>query len=167
MKQVSYYMFETAIGLCGIAWSGNSHCGNAPAVAFFQLPEATPQRTKNRIACNAGAIRAEVPPRAIFKVIERIICHFEGSPQDFRDIALDLEESGAFARRVYGAARKIPAGKTRTYGELAKLAGKPGAARAVGHALGKNPIPLIIPCHRILAAGGKLFEELGQEAADA
>jgi len=62
---------------------------------------------------------------------------------------------GPFAQQVYEAARRIPAGQTATYGELAKAVDRPGAARGVGQALGKNPIPLIIPCHRVLAAGGK------------
>jgi methylated-DNA-[protein]-cysteine S-methyltransferase len=75
--------------------------------------------------------------------------------EDFSDIELDLEESPPFARQVYKAARKIPLGQTRTYGQIAKSAGSPGAARAVGHALGQNPIALIVPCHRVLAAGGK------------
>jgi len=155
MKQVAYYLFDTPIGSCGIAWSEDPDASGAPAVAFFQLPEATLKETERRIARNAGANRATAPPASIARMIERIIRHLHGEPQDFSDINLDLEECGPFARQVYQAARKIPAGKTRTYGELAKVVRNPGAARAVGQALGKNPIPLIIPCHRILAAGGK------------
>ena len=81
--------------------------------------------------------------------------HFRGDVQDFRDVALDLDGAAPFARQVYEAARRIPAGQTRTYGEVAQAVGRPAAARAVGQALGKNPVALIIPCHRILAAGGK------------
>ena len=155
MKQPSYYLFDTAIGLCGIAWSENSGLRGAPAVTFFQLPEATPKQTESRIARRAVARKALAPPPAIARAIDQIIRHLDGEPQDFRHIKLDLENAGEFAREVYEAARKIPPGKTRTYGELADIVRKPGAARAVGQALGKNPIALIIPCHRVRAAGGK------------
>lgn len=76
--------------------------------------------------------------------------------QDFRGIAVDLSGVEAFAREVYGAAREIPAGQTRTYGEIAKSLGQPSAAQEVGQALSQNPIPIIVPCHRVSAANGKL-----------
>ncbi len=81
--------------------------------------------------------------------------HLQGEIQDFRDIAIHLDAADRFARQVYEAAREIPAGETRTYGELAKALGQPGDARDVGQALARNPIALIIPCHRVVAAGGK------------
>ena len=111
--------------------------------------------TESRIVGKSGASKSDSPPRAIAEIIERVCRHFDGEIQDFSDIDLDLEESPTFARRVYKAARKIPIGQTRTYGQIAKAAGSPGAARAVGQALGQNPIALIVPCHRVLAAGGK------------
>jgi len=82
-------------------------------------------------------------------------CILGGKAQDFSDVTLDLGGTGLFARRVYEAARNIPAGETRTYGEIAKALNQPAAAQAVGQALGRNPIPLIIPCHRVVAACGK------------
>jgi methylated-DNA-[protein]-cysteine S-methyltransferase len=81
--------------------------------------------------------------------------HLEGGHQDFRDILVDLDGVGPFVRKVCEAARNITVGQTVTYAELANALGQPTAARAVGQALGKNPIPLIIPCHRVLAAHGK------------
>src|SRR4029453_17011519 len=71
-------------------------------------------------------------------------------------VALDMEQVPAFERRVYEAARRIPAGKTLSYGEIAGQLGVPGSARAVGRALGRNPFAIVVPCHRVVAAGGKL-----------
>src|SRR5690606_26601372 len=128
--------------------------GAPPAVVSFQLPDATVQATEARIARESGARPSSAPP-AIAAIIERIRRHLGGEAEDFRDIEVGLDHVGPFARQVYAAARAIPAGRTATYGEIAEAVARPGAARAVGQALGKNPIPLIIPCHRVLAAGGK------------
>lgn len=81
---------------------------------------------------------------------------FSGRPETFADIPLDLEGATPFRRTVWEAARRVPWGDTRSYGELARLAGNPRAARAVGQALGANPIPILIPCHRFIAADGGL-----------
>ena len=152
MKPSSYSLFETPLGWCGIAWSEQpEHL----ALTSFWLPEATREMTEARIEQNHGPQSANLPPLAIAGVIGRVRRHLEGKVQDFRDVRIDLTETPAFPRRVYEAARQIPAGQTRTYGELAQALGQPGSARAVGQALGRNPIPLIIPCHRVLAAGGR------------
>lgn len=148
MKQAAYSLFDTTLGWCGIAWSEHR-----PAVTLLQLPEATAEMTEARIAWATGARQAS--SAEIVQVIERVRMHLRGELQDFRDVAIDLDGVGLFARRVYEAARQIPAGETRTYGDLAQALNLPGAARAVGQALGRNPIAIIIPCHRVLAAGGK------------
>jgi O-6-methylguanine DNA methyltransferase len=150
-----YCLFETALGTCGIAWRESGDSGALAAVTFFQLPEATAEIAESRMARKSGAIRSDAPPAGISQIIERVRKHLLGDSQDFRDVTLDLQGTGAFARMVYDAARKIPAGETTTYGAIATGLGEPGAARAVGGALGANPIPLIVPCHRVLAAGGK------------
>lgn len=155
MKQVAYCLFETPLGWCGIAWSYSGQSRTPLAVCLLQLPEATAKMTELRIAERSGGRKSSVPPPPIAAVIRRVCKHLRGDIQDFQDIAIDLDSVGAFERQVYEAARTIPAGQTRAYGELAKTLGRPGAARAVGQALGKNPIGLIIPCHRVLAAGGK------------
>ncbi|HYE36779.1 methylated-DNA--[protein]-cysteine S-methyltransferase [Methylocaldum sp.] len=155
MKPIAYCLFDTPLGACGIAWRDGGSEGGPPAVTCFQLPEATAQATEARIARESGAHPSGAPPPAIAALIERIRKHFAGNAEDFRDIDVDLDGVGPFARQVYSAARAIPAGQTSTYGGIAEALARPGAARAVGQALGKNPIPLIIPCHRILAAGGK------------
>ncbi|HEY8287211.1 MAG TPA: MGMT family protein [Chloroflexota bacterium] len=111
--------------------------------------------TEARIARCAGASAATEPPPHVAAVITRVCKHLQGEAQDFLDISVDLEGVAPFARQVYEAARDIPAGQTKTYGEIAKILGQPGAAQAVGQALGSNPIALIIPCHRVVAAGGR------------
>ena len=155
MMRTAYCLFETPLGSCGIAWREGENPSAPPAVAFFQLPEATAETTEARIARKTRGHKSSAPPPQILEVIERVRKHLRGQMQDFGDVTIDLDEAGQFARQVYEAARRIPAGQTMTYGELAKAMGQPGTARAVGQALGRNPIPVIIPCHRILAAGGK------------
>ena len=82
--------------------------------------------------------------------------YFAGRAADFSGIALDLVGLTPFQRRVYRALRKVPRGRTVTYGDLARLIGSPRAARAVAGAMGRNPMPLIIPCHRVVGRGGAL-----------
>ena len=152
MMNAAYSLFDTPLGWCGIAWSERE---GQPAVTGLQLPEARAEMTESRIARETGARQASSPHPAILQVIGRLRKHLQGELQDFLDVTLDLEGVGLFARRVYEAAREIPAGETRTYGDLAQALSRPAAARAVGQALGRNPIAIIIPCHRVLAAGGR------------
>jgi O-6-methylguanine DNA methyltransferase len=155
MKQASYCVFETPLGACGIAWREPADSGSQPVVTLVQLPEATPQATESRIARKSGSSRPSMPPPPIAEIIEKIRRHLHGEVQDFRGVAVDLDGVATFARQVYEAAREIPPGQTRTYGEIAKAVGQPAAAQDVGQALSKNPIPVIVPCHRVGAAGGK------------
>lgn len=155
MKKSAYCLFETPIGWCGIAWNESDALGVRTAVTIVQLPEATPQMTEASVAVLSGVRQASKPPPAIVEVIRRICRHLKGALQEFGEISVDLNGTGLFAEQVYAAARMIPAGQTMTYGELAQAINRPKACRAVGRALGRNPIPLIIPCHRILAAGNK------------
>jgi O-6-methylguanine DNA methyltransferase len=156
MKNAAYCLFETPLGACGIAWRMAADSDSQAVVTTVQLPEATPQATESRIARKAGSNQPGIPPQQIARVIEKIRKHLEGDAQDFRDVAVDLGGVTAFFRQVYDATREIPAGQTRTYGEIAKEAGQPGAAQEVGQAMAKNPVPIIVPCHRVSAAGGKL-----------
>ena len=103
-----------------------------------------------------GAERDEGPDHPLIeRLAEQIEAYLAGTRSDF-DLPLDLEQGTPFQRRVWQALREIPYGRTITYGELARRVGAPGASRAVGSANGRNPFPLIIPCHRVVAAGGKL-----------
>jgi len=148
-KPRAYYaLFESAIGRCGIAWSEQG-------LLRVQLPEATEEKTLHRLATGDELIAARRPPR-IARAIERLVRHLKGDLQDFADLPLDVSGLAPFRRRVYEAARKVPAGRTMTYGELASRIGTPDAARAVGQALGANPFAIVVPCHRILAANGRM-----------
>ncbi len=155
MEPTAYCLFETALGACGIAWREASDSGSPPAVVLVQLPEATPRATESRIARKSGSSQPSVPPQGIAEIIGKIRRHLQGEVQDFRSIAVAMDGVTPFAQRVYQAAREIPAGETRTYGEVAKAVGQPKAAQEVGQAMAKNPVPIIVPCHRVAAAGGK------------
>jgi methylated-DNA-[protein]-cysteine S-methyltransferase len=95
-------------------------------------------------------------PSPIAQAIVDLERYFRGEKIDFSPLRLDLRASSLFHKAVYDATRAIGWGAVATYGEIARDVGSPGAARAVGHALSRNPIAVIIPCHRILAAGGKI-----------
>ena len=143
-----YTVFDTTIGACGIAWGVD-----APStVAAFQSPEATAEATEARMLGWLKAVRSD-PPEPIVDVIDRVRRHLGGDLDDFLDIDLDYAGVGDFERRVYEHSRTVLPGSTSTYGDIAKALGQPGAARAVGQALGRNPLALIVPCHRVLAAG--------------
>ena len=145
MTALRYHRFDTPLGRCGIAWTD-------AGVARVQLPEQDDRRAVESLE-RRGAVPAE-PPAGIAATIHDVARHFGGDLRDFSGVALDLSGVADFARRVYAAARRVPAGRTATYGEIAAEIGAPGEARAVGQALGANPIPLIVPCHRVVAASG-------------
>jgi methylated-DNA-[protein]-cysteine S-methyltransferase len=140
--------FETPIGLCGLAWSGRG-------VTMMQLPEETPEATRARVKKRAGNPLERDPPAPVAAAAQNIVALLEGRLVDLTGIALDMDRIGAFERQVYEFARFIPCGETRTYGEIARAIGDPNAARGVGQALGRNPFAIIVPCHRVVAAGGK------------
>jgi len=144
-----YHLFDTVLGTCAIAWSPRG-------ISRIVLPEATRARTERRMrALLGGGVEAK-PPRSVADAARRVARHVAGRPQSFGDVELDMSGNAPFSRKVYRALRRVPAGKTVTYAELAKSAGSPGAARAVGRAMAKNPFPIVVPCHRVLAASGKV-----------
>jgi methylated-DNA-[protein]-cysteine S-methyltransferase len=96
------------------------------------------------------------PPPNVQLAIDGIVALLQGEPSDLSAIALDMEGVAPFHRRVYEVARMIPPGKTLAYGEVAARLGAAGASRAVGQALGHNPFPIVVPCHRVVSAGGKI-----------
>lgn len=148
MPTVAIALFDTPIGACGLAWGPSG-------IAGLLLPAATPQRTLASLRRRHPEATQCEPPPGIGRAIERIVALLEGQPDDLSDLPLDVAGVPDFHRRVYEAARRIGPGHTRTYGELAAELGEPGAARAVGQALGANPFAVIVPCHRVLAAGGR------------
>jgi methylated-DNA-[protein]-cysteine S-methyltransferase len=144
-----FTLFDTSIGCCGIAWS-------AQGITCIQLPESTRDATVSGMISRSGGAEPADPPAWVVKAIEQIARHLEGHAQDLSHIRLDDARVPAFHRRVYEEARRVGSGETVTYGELAGRAGSPGASRAVGQAMAKNPFPLIVPCHRVLAAGSRI-----------
>jgi methylated-DNA-[protein]-cysteine S-methyltransferase len=149
MRTGGFALFETTIGPCGLAWS-------AQGIVGVQLPERSEHSTRARLRTRfPDASEAPVPP-AIAPAREAIVRHLRGEPSDLSTIPLDMVGVPSFHRRVYEVTRTIPAGTTRSYGEVAARAGSPGSARAVGQALGRNPFAIVVPCHRVVAAGGRV-----------
>jgi methylated-DNA-[protein]-cysteine S-methyltransferase len=147
-RALGFCLFDTAIGACGIAWT-------ADAIAAVQLPEASGEGTRRRLQHHTGPLAEGPPPAFVQGAIARIQALLQGARDDLADLPLDLEGVPAFHRKVYAVARAIPPGEVLSYGEVARRLGEPGAARAVGQALGKNPFAPVVPCHRVLAAGGR------------
>ena len=149
MSESGFTLFDTAIGRCGIAWGPDGLLG-------LQLPEASDGAAAARLCRRFPALERGAPPATVAAAIGRIAAFLAGAEDDFLDLPLDLAATGAWERAVYAAARAIPAGTTITYGALAGRVGDPGQARAVGQALGRNPWPILVPCHRITAADGRM-----------
>jgi methylated-DNA-[protein]-cysteine S-methyltransferase len=148
MNPTGFALFPTAIGACGIAWGTRG-------IAGVQLPEANESATRERMARRFPVWSEGEPPPDARRAIASIRALLDGEALDLAEIALDLEGIGEFHRRVYEITRRIPPGRTRTYGDIAEELGDKGLARAVGRSLGLNPFAPVVPCHRVLAAGGK------------
>ena len=112
-------------------------------------------KTRIRIRQRHSDISEETPPAEVQSAIDGIVELLAGRPNDLRDVMLDLDGVPEFNRGVYDIARTIPPGKTMTYGDIAKRLGGVELSRDVGQALGRNPCPIVVPCHRVLAAGNK------------
>lgn len=139
------HSFDTALGRCGIVWSRLGIVGSL-------LPEASPERLQRR---HPGAVLTDRLPAPAQAAVDGIRALLAGELRDLRDIVLDERAIPDFRRQVHALTRAIPPGQTRTYGEIAAALGQPGAARAVGRAEGENPFAPIVPCHRVMGAGGE------------
>ena len=148
MADRGFAIFDTAIGACGIAWGERGVVG-------VQLPEGSVTKTRRRLTERFDAHEAS-PPRDVKRAIAAVTKLLSGAKVDLSTIELDMTGVPPFHQRIYRAARRVAPGHTASYGEIAKRAGTPGAARAVGQALGRNPFAIVVPCHRVLAAGGKV-----------
>lgn len=148
MTTPGHTVFDTPLGVCGIGWT-------ELGVRTVRLPDRDASRTADRLRRWHPDLPAAAPPPDIVRVIDDIRALLSGTPADLTYVPLDLTGVAEFEQRVYAAARRVPPGDTVTYGELADRLGDPGAARAVGRALGRNPVPIVVPCHRVLAAGGR------------
>ncbi|MFI5028912.1 MAG: methylated-DNA--[protein]-cysteine S-methyltransferase [Solirubrobacterales bacterium] len=144
---LQFALFPTAIGRCGVAW-------DEVGIRRVQLPARTDRETTSLLAAGTAVSGPRRPPRWVADTLDQVTRHLHGEPQRFAGARLDLSGVPQFHREVYLAASDIPPGKTASYGEVAERLGRPGAARAVGQALARNPLPVLIPCHRVLAANG-------------
>jgi methylated-DNA-[protein]-cysteine S-methyltransferase len=156
-----YHIFETAGGWCGIAW-------NSVGITRFQLPASNAQTTERNLLRRLTGTEPGSPASAVLAAVDAAKRYFAGEKTDFSDLQLDLNEQESFFKQVYAAARRVRWGQTTTYGALARELGAGAeAARDVGQAMARNPVALIIPCHRVLAAGGKVggFSAPGGSAA--
>jgi methylated-DNA-[protein]-cysteine S-methyltransferase len=134
----------------GVAW-------NAVGITSMHLPTDSAASARSSLQRKAGSSSAAEPTGPVAEAIAAVKRYFNGEPVDFENVALDLGARSAFDQSVYVTVRRIGWGRTTTYGDVARLIGRgPQAARDVGQAMAHNPVPVIIPCHRVLAAGGKL-----------
>jgi methylated-DNA-[protein]-cysteine S-methyltransferase len=142
-----YTIFDTGIGRCGVAWGYSGVIG-------VQLPEAREIETRKRLFQLYPDARELRAPMNVEIAIEAITALLRGVAADFSDVTLDMTGIHVFNRRVYELTRAIPRGETRTYGDVAARLGAPGAVNSVAQAISKNPFMIIVPCHRVLEAGG-------------
>lgn len=149
MSDQGFALFDTPIGTCGIAWGGRGIVG-------LQLPEADENATRARVERRWRAAKEATPPADVRRAIDKVLALLEDGATDLADIPLDLDTAPEFHRKVYDVARTIPPGRTMTYGEIARRLGVPHESREVGQALGRNPIAIIVPCHRVLGADGRM-----------
>jgi methylated-DNA-[protein]-cysteine S-methyltransferase len=148
VQNCSYSLFPSSFGVIGLSWSEEG-------LMRLQLPESTEQMTRHRLIAGYPSAMEALPPNWVGVVIENLQKHLNGNLQDFSEVPLDFRNVSEFFLKVYLAAKAIPAGVTKTYGEIAKAIQAPNASRAVGLALGRNPIALVVPCHRVIAANGR------------
>lgn len=140
--------FDTTFGVSGVAWNGD-------VIVRVVLPVEHQGELATRMRRAAPGAIPGPPPPWVARAIARMTAHYAGDLDDLRDLPV-VQAASAFERSIYALTRAIPPGQTRTYGELAAATGDATQARAVGQAMARNPVPLIVPCHRVLAAGGAL-----------
>ncbi len=149
-KEESFHIFDTAWGFAAIAFK------NDAATAFFLPEKSIAQIRKRVLQARPGIAEKRTLPPGIAGAIEQIQKYFAGESHSFKKIKTDLSETSEFARQVYLQLQKIAAGHTTSYKSLATACSRPTASRAVGRIVGANPLPLLIPCHRVVGSDGNL-----------
>lgn len=142
------HVFETAIGPCGLRWGERGVTGAA-------LPERSAEATLARLRRRAPDAEVQPPTPEIARAAEAIVALTRGEQADLTFVVLDYGDASALERGVWEITRAIPPGETLTYGDIARRLGDVSLSRVVGRALGANPIPIIVPCHRVVASDGK------------
>jgi len=147
MGVVRFATFDTAVGCCAVAWADSGVVGT-------WLPGPTSAATRRAVLRRHPQAQEATPPSSVADAIDGITRLLAGDEVDLRDVPLDMAGVPEFQQQVYAVIRSLPRGVTMTYGEIAARVGAPGAAQAVGQAMGHNPFPIVVPCHRVLGAGG-------------
>ena len=147
MAGCGYSIFDTAVGRCGIAWGDRGIIG-------VQLPEVREIETRRRMLRQYPDARELAPPPNVEMAIDGIAALLRGEAADLSAVALDMSGIHAFDARVYAFTRTIPRGETRSYGDIAAGLRASGAVRSVAQAIARNPFVILVPCHRVLEAGG-------------
>lgn len=141
-------LFNTALGRCGIAWG-------ARGIIAVSFPETDDEKTRAHLLRRAPAAEeSTAPPTDIARIVGDIVALFKGEARDLSLARLDLADVADFDRRVYALTLEVKPGETKTYGALARALGDVSLSRRVGQSLGRNPFPIIVPCHRVVGAGG-------------
>jgi methylated-DNA-[protein]-cysteine S-methyltransferase len=144
-----FTLFETALGVCAVAW-------NDVGLTGVWLPEAHGAALRRRVARRCAEAREAAPSGAVAAAVDAITRLLAGERVDLADVAVDSAGIDDFDRRVYAVTRRIGPGRVLTYGEVAARVGADASARAVGQSLGRNAMPIVVPCHRVVASGGGL-----------
>lgn len=149
-KRTDYHLFETAAGFVALGW-------NDVGVSSLRLPAASADQAERALLRRfPGAVRTEPPPRVV-AIVDTLVRYFAGERVDFASTPVDMGAQEPFFEQVYAFVRGLGWGETTTYGAIAKALGAgPEYARDVGQAMANNPVPLIVPCHRVTGAGGKI-----------
>ncbi len=145
----SYAIFDTAIGWAGIAWGDNGLIG-------AHLPDSDSAIARASLLRRFSDVAEDEPPPEVASVIDQIRALLRGEKPMLLEARLDLSRVPEFNAKVYAITRQIPPGETMTYGAIALKVGDRHLAQQIGGVLGRNPWPIIVPCHRVTAAGGKL-----------
>jgi methylated-DNA-[protein]-cysteine S-methyltransferase len=139
---------QTAFGWVGIAWSERG-------LVALSLPQEREAEALSRLPAGTATAPVATPGLDIATLVAKLQVYFEGQSVDF-DEPLDGTIGTEFQRRVWAITQAIPQGQTRTYAQIARQAGSPGGARAVGQSMARNPWPIVVPCHRVLGSDGSL-----------
>ena len=148
MTEQAFTVFETAIGACGVVWGARGLLG-------VQIAESNERATRARLQKRFPAAKEAAPPPEVQHAIDGMKALLAGERRDLADVTIDNNGVPEFNRRVYAIVRKVKPGETIIYGEIAEQLGDKLLARAVGQAMGENRCPIVMPCHRVLAASGK------------
>jgi methylated-DNA-[protein]-cysteine S-methyltransferase len=149
LRATGFTLFETAIGVCAIVWGPAGIVGS-------RLPDRDAATLRGGIVAQFPHASETEPPKDVRSAIESVSALLRGEVCDFSGVVLDMDGVKEFNRRVYEIARAIPAGTTLSYGDIAAQLGDVSLSRAVGQALGENPFPPIVPCHRVISADGRM-----------